>query len=191
MTTRTTTRKTKRGFDGGKEDDGNNGNNAKKRTVAELKSELSKRELPTDGVKDVLLNRLEKALREEEVQEEEKRSGTTKSRKRPRKEDEDKEGGEDDDDDENVAAGATTTTTTTTTSRTCARNEIVIRQPEYSHKYERENVEMVGHRRENEGVTGRVRGEEDANNWCAPRGDYRQRYATNDGFLPRHIRISD
>jgi hypothetical protein len=51
MTTRTTTRKTKRGFDGGKEDDGNNGNNAKKRTVAELKSELSKRELPTDGVK--------------------------------------------------------------------------------------------------------------------------------------------
>jgi len=41
MTTRTTTRKTKRGFDGGKEDDGNNGNNAKKRTVAELKSELS------------------------------------------------------------------------------------------------------------------------------------------------------
>ena len=33
--------------------------------------------------------------------------------------------------------------------------------------------------------------EEDANNWCAPRGDYRQRYATNDGFLPRHIRISD
>ena len=48
---------------------------------------------------------------------------------------------------------------------------------------------MVGHRRENEGVTGRVRGEEDANNWCAPRGDYRQRYATNDGFLSRHIRI--
>ena len=113
MTTRTT-RKTKRG-DGGKEDDGNG--NAKKRTVAELKSELSKRELPTDGVKDVLLNRLEKALREEEVQEEEKRSGTTKSRKRPRKEDEDKEGGEDDDDDENVAAGATTTTTTTTRRR--------------------------------------------------------------------------
>ena len=81
MTTRTT-RKTKRFCDGGKEDDGNG--NAKKRTVAELKSELSKRELPTDGVKDVLLNRLEKALREEEVQEEEKRSGTTKSRKRRR-----------------------------------------------------------------------------------------------------------
>ncbi|CAL6385733.1 unnamed protein product [Bathycoccus prasinos] len=114
MTTRT--RKTKSG-DGGKEDDGNG--NAKKRTVAELKSELSKRELPTDGVKDVLLSRLEKALREEEVKEEEKRSRTTtKSRKRPRKEDEDKEGGEDDDcDDDDVAAGGGATTTTTTTTR--------------------------------------------------------------------------